>query len=575
MTLRYLISPEERRKKLKRALESKRIVRGIEVHNALSALIANDIKVEVENTGTKKTNEFDFFWESSLTDSASKGYPDIEIISFDSRLKTISEIIEVTNKPIIVDGDTGGDIHHFEYLIPKLERIGVSAVIIEDKIFPKRNSLESGTIQEQEEPEKFAEKISTGKKIQRTEDFMIIARIESLIAGKPLEDAVNRARIYLAAGADGIMIHSKSSSPEEVMKFAEEYRKICREMNIKKPLVSVPTTYNSIYESELAENGFNIVIYANHMLRAAYKAMETTGKIILENERSLEADSHIAPVSEIFEKVGFLDIKEKDRMMSVIPSVIIPAAGENPELRHILGDLPKALIKIHGKTILEHQTSRLKEAGLNDINVVVGYNKDKFDIRDVNYLINESYSENGILHSLMLAKDKMKKGFIYMNSDLLFDKKLIREILERKEDIILVIDNSYLYHKHEIDKKLDAVITKKGKGACYQRLRSSDDEILMISRNLSKELMTHEYIGMAKFSPAGAESLIKIYEDCKLKCAGKFHESESFEKAMDIDMLQELVERGFKISVLETSGGWIEIHNEKDIKLAEDVLKSS
>lgn len=185
MTLRHLLPPEVKRKKLKEALNSKGIIRGIEVHNALSALIANDLKVKVNSSPElDKINEFDFFWESSLTDSASKGHPDIEIISFDSRLRTISEILEISDKPIVVDGDTGGDVRHFEYLIPKLEKLGVSAVIIEDKVFPKRNSLEPGADQTQEDPDKFSEKIRVGKSIQSSDDFLIIARIESLIAGK-------------------------------------------------------------------------------------------------------------------------------------------------------------------------------------------------------------------------------------------------------------------------------------------------------------------------------------------------------------------------------------------------------
>jgi len=576
MTLRYLISPEERRKKLRRLLESKRLIRGMEVHNAISALVINDLSVEINRGENKKTNEFDFFWASSLTDSASKGHPDIEIISLDSRLKTINEILEVTNKPIVVDGDTGGDIHHFEYLVPKLEKMGVSAVVIEDKVFPKRNSLIDGTIQEQEEPEKFAEKIKCGKQIQTSDDFMIIARIESLIAGKEVEDALIRAGKYLEAGVDAILIHSKSTDPEKIFRFASEYSRLCQDLNVKRALVCIPTTYNSVYESELQEKGFNIVIYANHMLRAAYKSMQDVGKIILENERALEADPHVAPLIDIFDKVGFLDIREKDELLSTKPSIIIPAAGETVELKPIIGELPKALIKINEKTILEHQISLFKKFGLNDINVIIGYQKNKFNIPKVNYIENLEYNSTGILHSLMKAKEKMSRGFIYVMSDLLIDEKLIKELLERKDDIILVVDSSYLYHKHEIDKKLDAVVTRKGKQGkqpSYQKLRKLDDEVILIGKNISKETMTHEFVGIAKFSKQGAENLIKVYEDIQENNQGSFHEAESLEKAMDIDMFQELIRRGFKISVLETNGGWIEIHNEKDINYAKEILR--
>ena len=578
MTLRRIISPEKRRKILKSLLNQKKIVRGIEVHNALSALIANDLNVEVKDGVNKKINEFDFFWESSLTDSASKGLPDIEMISFDSRLKTISEIFEVTNKPMIIDGDTGGDIHHFEYLIPRLEKLGVSAIIIEDKVFPKRNSLEGGVSQDQEDPEKFSTKIRAGKNIQSSEDFMIIARIESLIAGKTVEDALKRAKHYLQAGVDGIMIHSKSEDPSKILEFAKKYQNLCDELNLKKPLISVPTTYNSIYESELANNGINIVIYANHMLRSAYKAMEGVGKIILKNERSLEADPHISSIKQIFEKVGFLDIKEKDKLLSTTPSIIIPAAGENSELKYLLRDLPKTLVNIGTKTLLEHQISLFKKFGLNDINIIIGYQKEKFNRiseRGINYFHNLEYNSTGILHSLMKAKEKMHKGFIYLSSDILLDGRLIEELIQRKEDIVLVIDNSYLYHKHEIDKKLDAVITKSGRSFSYQKLRSSDDEVISIGKEIPKEKMTHEYINIAKFSKQGAKTLIKVYEELKEKHQGRFHESESFEKATDVDMLQELIERGIKIAVHETNCGWLEVHNEKDLDLAKGLFREN
>jgi len=568
MTLRHLITSEERRKKLKEIMQSNNFIRGIEVHNALSALIINDLKVELNKEGRNKVNEFDFFWESSLTDSASKGHPDIEIVSFDSRLKTISEILEVTDKPMIVDGDTGGDIHHFEYLIPKLERTGVSAVIIEDKIFPKRNSLEEGMNQDQEDPDKFSDKIKTGKNIQQSRDFMIIARIESLIAGKSVEDALMRANKYLKAGADGIMIHSKSTSPDEIFKFAEEYRKLCEKLNLKKPLVCVPTTYNSIYENELEKRGFNMVIYANHMLRASYKAMENVGRSILENERSLEADPYLASVKEIFGKVGFLDIKEKDKMLSVKPAIIIPAAGEYPKFKE---NLPRALTKINDKTLLEHQISAFKKFGLNDINVITGYQNEKFNIPGINYFKNLDYSSYGMVHSIMKAKEKMKNEFIYVNSDILLDERLIKELLERKEDILIVVDNSYLYHKHEVDKKLDGVITKKGRQPTYQKFRTND-EAVMIGRGIPKESMTHEFIGLAKFSRQGAENLIKVYEDCRVNNKGKFHEAENFNEAVDTDIFQELIDRGFKVAIHETNGGWLEIHNEKDLDFVKDII---
>ena len=357
-------------------------------------------------------------------------------------------------------------------------------------------------------------------------------------------------------------------------------------MDLKKPLICVPTTYNSVYEKELAEKGFNVVIYANHMLRASYKAMENVGKMILKNERSLETNPHITPVKEIFEKVGFYDIKEKDKLLNKPIPVIIPSAGEHSELQHLFGDLPRSLIKINGENILEHQISIFKKLGLEDVNVIIGHQKESFNIPRVNYFENDEYLSKGMINSLMKAKEKMSKGFIFLSSDILFDKKLIKELLERKEDIVLVVDNSYLYperetennshlyYKYDPNKRLNAVITKNGKQPKYQSLRNLNDEVLSINRNIPKSDMTHEYVGIAKFSKEGAKNLIKVYEDCKINPWEKFHESENFHKAMDMDLFQEMINRGFKIAVHETNGGWLEIHNEKDLNLAKEMLKN-
>src|SRR3990167_6173546 len=208
MSLRHIIDNKTRIRLLRRLIKKNKFIRVIEAHNGLSALLANDTKIKLE-TGREK--EFDAIWESSLTDSASKGFPDIEVVSFDSRLHTINEILEVTSKPLIVDGDTGGDFNQFEYAVKRLERAGVSMVIIEDKTFPKRNSLEAGTKQDLEKIEVFAQKIKIHK------DFMIVARMESLIVGHGIKEALRRARICLKAGADGIMIHSKLTEPTEIL----------------------------------------------------------------------------------------------------------------------------------------------------------------------------------------------------------------------------------------------------------------------------------------------------------------------------------------------------------------------
>ena len=570
MTLKHILPPSERVPKLKDILSKKGFIRAIEVHNGLSGIIVNDLKVDKDF----ETLEFDALWESSLTDSASKGLPDIELVSMDSRLATTEQIARVTDKPIIFDGDTGGERNQFEYLIPRLEAIGVSAIIIEDKVFPKRNSLYEGAKQDLEDPRVFAEKIKAGKAIQRSRDFMIIARIESLIAGGTVEDALKRAGIYLKAGVDGIMIHSKDSNPEKIIEFARKYKELSNTIGFGKPLVAVPTTYNKIYDSELKDLGFNIVIHANHTLRASYKAIEEISKIILLNDRSHEANSLCIPIKNIFDIVGFSDIAESDKTHANTFPVIITTAGRSSLPEKIgQGERPKALININGKTLLENQINLLSKAGINDINVVIGYKSEMFDIPGVNYVKNDNWQQTYVIHSMMLARNKMKNGFIYMNSDTILNPELMRKLLKSDADITLIADNSYPYHKHEVDKNLDLIIAKEGETRGLREIRSDEKEVKSIGKNIPIDEATHEVLSMIKFSEEGAKNFVKVYEECIKNHNGQFHEVESIHKADFTDIFQEMISRGFKINFIETHKGWLELHNEKDYELVSNYFK--
>ncbi len=290
-------TPEIRLNRLRRLINAKPIIRILESHSGLTGLICENIKVEVNG----KDEEFDGMWSSSLTDSTSRGKPDIEAVDLTTRLHSINDMLECTTKPLIYDGDTGGKPEHFVFAVRTLERLGISAIIIEDKIGLKKNSLFGTEVkQEQDTIEEFCYKISIGKKAQITTDFMIIARIESLICGKPIEDALNRAFNYISAGADGIMIHSKEKSGLDIKEFCVRFRL----RNTETPIVVVPTTYNHITEDELKEWGVNIVIYANHMLRSSYPAMVDVAKLILSNKRTLEADIKCMPIKEILNLIS-------------------------------------------------------------------------------------------------------------------------------------------------------------------------------------------------------------------------------------------------------------------------------
>ena len=295
------ITPGNRIKTLRRLISIKPIVRIMEAHNGLTGLIVE--KTSIMKDGKKI--EFDGIWESSLTDSTSKGKPDTELVDFTSRFQSIEEILEVTTKPIIVDGDTGGKVEHFKFRVKTLERLGVSAIIIEDKIGSKRNSLFGTDVsQTQDTIENFSNKILEGKKSQVTEDFMIIARVESLILQKGMDDALLRTKAYIKAGADGIMIHSKNKDGKEIIEFCNHFKKFA----IRVPLIVVPSTYAHITENELQDLGVNVVIYANHLLRSAYPAMVNTAKSLLENYRGMEAsDDYCMSIKEIITLIPEID----------------------------------------------------------------------------------------------------------------------------------------------------------------------------------------------------------------------------------------------------------------------------
>lgn len=286
------VTPAVRMERLRRLLGVRPLIRLMEAHNGLTGLIVEQTRVETLDG----VREFDGMWLSSLTDSTAKGKPDIEAVDVTARMQTVSDIVEVTTKPIVFDGDTGGKPEHFVFTVKTLERLGVSAVVIEDKRGLKKNSLfGTDAEQTQETIEAFCHRISVGKKAQVTKDFMIVARIESLILGVGMEDAVERASAYIDAGADGIMIHSCAPEPDEILEFAERYRAFPERV----PLVVVPSTYNSVTEDELEAAGVNVVIYANHLLRSAYPAMQATARSILEHGRSLETDDELLPIGDV------------------------------------------------------------------------------------------------------------------------------------------------------------------------------------------------------------------------------------------------------------------------------------
>lgn len=288
-------TPDIRLRRLKRLIAAKQLVRVLEVHNGLSGLIVENVKVNVNS----QAREFDAMWSSSLIDSTSRGKPGIEAVDLTSRLTTVNDIFEVTTKPLIFEADTGGRPEHFAFSVKTLERLGVSAVIIEDKIGLKKNSLFGATVPQQDSIDNFYYKIRTGKNAQITNDFMIIARVESLILEKGMDDALERTKAYIDAGADAIMIHSRRKEPDEILEYCRHFQKLERRV----PIVAVPSSYHKTYETELCDAGVNIIIYENHLLRSAYPAMTNAAESILNHGRAFECSESCLSIKEILDLI--------------------------------------------------------------------------------------------------------------------------------------------------------------------------------------------------------------------------------------------------------------------------------
>ncbi len=569
MTLKPNILPQDRIGVLGSAIDRKGAVRLIEAHNGLSALVGEEAFIEVD--GEKL--EFDGLWASGLTDSAARGLPDAEIVGPDSRLRSLEEIARVTSKPIVVDGDTGGVIPQLEYYVRDLERLGISGVIIEDKVFPKRNSLDPGARQTLADPDEFSTKICQGKKAMLSKDFMVIARLESLIAGAGLDDALSRAERYVEAGVDGIMIHSKRESPDDVLSFAKAYESLCETLDRRPYLVCVPTTYNLITDRELAEAGFNIIIHANHLLRTAHKSMMGVAETILTYDRGFEAEPFCSPTSDIFSVVGFNRITAQDRALSPLQRlhVIIPAAGEDP----VFPEVPKSLIRVAGRPILTEQLESVRKAGLQNVVIVNGHMGDlvEKEFADENLIFrnNPDYQTTHSLQSLFCAEDKMEDGFLLSYSDILCDSQHLTNLIRIGQDIVLLVDSSYRYHRHEVDKRLDLVVSKEKRRPRFHRSLHPTGlaELERIGKEIDVEVADYEFAGVAYFSEEGARILRKVYHDAEAESVGAFHEARSFPEAGVTDLIQEVIDRGFSVYGLQVYKGWMEIHNRQDVELAE------
>lgn len=578
MTLKHRILPSERINLLKILLNSGRKLRIMEAHDGLSAWIANTTLVSREQLGViEEPIQYDGIWISSLTDSAAKGLPDTGVVDVSSRLQTIQEVALVTNKLIIVDGDTGGDANQFEYFCSALENMGVSAVIIEDKQFPKRNSLEIGAIQNLEDPKVFAKKINRAKESCLTKDFMIFARIESFIAGLDIDEALFRARIYLESQADGIFIHSNKTTPDQVYAFMDQYNELCQKIGIRKPVVCVPTTYNQTYDHELFEHGFDIIIYANHLLRAAHKGMRQVSDSILATGRPFDATHLLSSVKEIFVDVGFLDVTARDAKYEEQPlPVIILAAGRPIGLStSVYKDSSISNVLIRGKTLLNRQVEVCRNLGLKDITLISGFGAETFESKDIKVVYNKDHSTTKALGSLFLVKDQLKNGFILIFGDIIFDQGLLMSLMRIDKDIVIVVDPSInMQNKKEVKPSADFVVAAY-RSSSLRQLNMETERIMDIGTDIDPQHATHEFVGIVKFSQYGGELLMSIYSSMlnqtQLKESNDNHGKTIHQFDLN-DLLREMIHQGCNIEALSVNKGWAEIRSVEDISSVEGLL---
>lgn len=538
-------------RKLRELFKNSELVRLVGAHNGLTARL-------VEKHG------FEAVWASGFEIATSYAVPDANILTMSDLLHVSTVMNDATNLPILVDCDTGfGNSINVINLVKKFEKAGIAGICIEDKRFPKVNSYIPGR-QELAPIAEFSGKIMAAKHAQEIPEFMVIARVEALIAGWGMEEALKRAEIYEKAGADGIFIHSKKQDGKEIEEFAKKWKG-------RIPLIICPTAYPYLHEEKI-KNFENIkaVIYANQGIRASIKAINKTLSEI-DKERGIHTvHEKISPMQEVFELQGMFDMKEFEKRFlnkAADMAVIVPAAGKGGDdsLRELLVDRPISLLDIGGKSIIKRNVEILNSLGLNDINIIIGYKPELFkELQDVNLIENPEYSEKYILNSIMKAREKMGKKTLILFSDIVFEKEIIARLLENEADIILVIDSSY--KTSNISHPLDLVVAKKQPIIGNRVIRDEKlNEIIKIGKGVEFGEANFEFVGIALLSEKISNLIKEIYDEAK-KSGREFQGLKSVDDADFTDMIQELIDKGIRVSALEVHKGWSEVNSFRDYK---------
>jgi len=516
----------------------------IEAHNGISARIG-------EEAGFKG------LWASGLCLSAQYGVRDNNEASWTQVLEMLEFMADATSIPILLDGDTGyGNFNNMQRLVRKLEQRGVSAVCIEDKLFPKTNSFIGGHRQQLADIHEFAGKIKAGKDAQRDDDFVVVARIEALIAGWGLTEALRRAEAYHAAGADAILIHSSASTADEILEFK-------REWGDRSPVVIVPTKYYRTPTEVFRDYGFSIVIWANHILRASVAAMQDAAATIARDSNLLEVESRIVSVKEVFRLQGASDLEIAERLYlpekSVDTRAIVLAASRGAQLGELTADKPKAMVKVRGEPLLAHIVTTYQALGVPDVTVVRGYKKEAVTLPELTYVDNDDYATTGELYSLNLALEASpdsEDGIIVSYGDVLFRKYILEALTEAEDDFVIAADANWLESVNK-DRDADYVSCSmpNSRHAFY-----SEVVLEGIGHDLDQDQIHGEWMGLLKVSKEAAPRFRQMVAAI---CSGPEGKS-----ATVPTLLNELIRRGEKVRVLYSTGHWLDVDSLDDILAA-------
>ena len=518
----------------------------MEAHNGLSAKIA-------EEAG------FEGIWGSGLSISAALGVRDNNEASWTQVLEVVEFMADATSVPILLDGDTGyGNFNSARRLVTKLEQRGIAGVCMEDKIFPKTNSFLRSTAQPLADMEEFAGKIRAAKEAQRDDDFVVVARVEALIAGHGMVEALKRGEAYRKAGADAVLIHSRERHPDEILQFKKEW-------GDRLPLVIVPTKYYTTPTEVFREAGFKIVIWANHLMRSALTAMQAAAKQIFTAQTLIGVEEKVAPLAEVFRLQGESELEQAEKAYlpkgGPVARGIVLAAGRGDELGELTKDRPKAMVPIAGKPLLEHILDAYRSANVRELVVVRGFAKSAVDVQGATFVDNDAFASTGELASLACAKSSLDGPCIVSYGDVLFKRYVLDELLETEGDYVVAVDSM-------------AADTTPPKGT--ERARKADwaacsephSRKTLLEKVLLKDMVTDpasagitgEWTGLLKMSGNGAKAVRELL--------GTLSEKELATASVP-DLLRRLVREGREVKVVYTRGGWL------DVDTLSDVLRGS